>query len=131
MTDGRKNNKGRPPKNKSRDYVLTVRITRLQHSKLNKLSIDSDMSNSDWVRACIENGLTFKTAVIRRYIDFAKILGDKTEDCNQYLTCPKCEQTSGNDWSQCDGSCPMPMSPHFSKTAPEEPATPEKPELPF
>ncbi len=26
--------------------------------------------------------------------------------------CPKCSSTSGGDWSQCHGSCPMPMSPH-------------------
>lgn len=29
------------------------------------------------------------------------------------ITCPKCGETSGNDWSQCEGSCPMRMSPHF------------------
>lgn len=28
-------------------------------------------------------------------------------------TCPKCGATSGDDWSQCLGSCPMPMSPHY------------------
>jgi phage anti-repressor protein len=27
--------------------------------------------------------------------------------------CPKCKAKSGNDWSQCDGACPMPMSPHY------------------
>ncbi|MCK1543358.1 hypothetical protein IVB12_15690 [Bradyrhizobium sp. 179] len=27
-------------------------------------------------------------------------------------TCPKCGATSGNDWSQCKGSCPLPGSPH-------------------
>lgn len=26
--------------------------------------------------------------------------------------CPKCSSTSGGDWSQCRGSCPMSMSPH-------------------
>lgn len=26
--------------------------------------------------------------------------------------CPKCGYFGGDDWSQCDGSCPMPMSPH-------------------
>jgi hypothetical protein len=30
-----------------------------------------------------------------------------------YLTCPKCHYTSGDNWAQCDGDCPMPMSPHF------------------
>lgn len=35
-------------------------------------------------------------------------------------TCPKCHQTSGNSWSQCDGVCPMPMSPHYK--TPEQPA---------
>lgn len=27
-------------------------------------------------------------------------------------TCPKCLHTSGDDWSQCRGECPMPGSPH-------------------
>lgn len=26
-------------------------------------------------------------------------------------TCPKCKYTSGNDWSQCGGSCPMDSHP--------------------
>lgn len=29
------------------------------------------------------------------------------------VTCPKCGATSGDDWSQCKGSCPMPGSPHY------------------
>jgi hypothetical protein len=28
-------------------------------------------------------------------------------------TCPKCRNKSGNDWSHCGDSCPMPMSPHY------------------
>lgn len=32
------------------------------------------------------------------------------------MTCPKCHQTSGNSWSQCEGACPMPMSPHYQNT---------------
>lgn len=27
--------------------------------------------------------------------------------------CPKCGKMSGDDWSQCEGDCPIPMSPHF------------------
>ena len=27
--------------------------------------------------------------------------------------CPKCNAVSGDDWSQCEGSCPMEMSPHY------------------
>lgn len=27
--------------------------------------------------------------------------------------CPKCLFTSGDDWRQCNGSCPMPGSPHY------------------
>ena len=27
--------------------------------------------------------------------------------------CPKCLMYSGDDWRQCGGSCPMPMSPHY------------------
>jgi hypothetical protein len=30
--------------------------------------------------------------------------------------CDKCGVRSGNDWSQCKGSCPMPMSPHYDTT---------------
>lgn len=29
-------------------------------------------------------------------------------------TCPKCGADSGNNWSQCKGSCPMPGSPHYA-----------------
>lgn len=31
--------------------------------------------------------------------------------------CPKCNFTSGDDWKQCGGSCPMPGSPHFKPDA--------------
>lgn len=27
--------------------------------------------------------------------------------------CPKCKATSSNDWQQCGGKCPVPVSPHF------------------
>lgn len=27
--------------------------------------------------------------------------------------CPKCGAVNGDDWSQCDGACPMPGSPHY------------------
>jgi hypothetical protein len=30
--------------------------------------------------------------------------------------CPKCSEISGDDWSQCKGRCPMPMSPHNTAT---------------
>lgn len=29
-------------------------------------------------------------------------------------TCPKCGETSGNSWEQCEGECPMPMSPRYT-----------------
>lgn len=29
------------------------------------------------------------------------------------IQCPKCHGHHGNDWSQCNGLCPMPMSPHY------------------
>lgn len=34
---------------------------------------------------------------------------------HRIITCPKCRETSGNDWSQCNGVCPMEMSPYFKK----------------
>lgn len=30
------------------------------------------------------------------------------------MKCPQCQATSGDDWSQCMGICPMPMSPYYS-----------------
>jgi len=35
-----------------------------------------------------------------------------------FLTCPKCSQSSGNDWSQCGRSCPMPHSPYYRPESP-------------
>lgn len=29
------------------------------------------------------------------------------------MICSKCQAISGDDWSQCKGSCPLPMSPHY------------------
>lgn len=29
------------------------------------------------------------------------------------MICPKCGSQSGDDWSQCEGSCPIVGSPHF------------------
>lgn len=29
--------------------------------------------------------------------------------------CPKCNAVSGDDWSQCGGSCPRPDSPHYQR----------------
>lgn len=34
-------------------------------------------------------------------------------DDREKVRCPKCGETSGMDWTQCNGDCPMPMSPHF------------------
>jgi hypothetical protein len=33
------------------------------------------------------------------------------------ITCPKCKRESGDNWSECEGSCPMPMSPYYNKAA--------------
>lgn len=45
--------------------------------------------------------------------------------------CPKCRHYSGDDWRQCDGSCPVSRSPHFGKTpAPVEPE-PETDDIPY
>jgi len=35
-------------------------------------------------------------------------------DEEPFPTCPKCGAVSGDDWSQCGGSCPMPGSPHYA-----------------
>lgn len=37
-------------------------------------------------------------------------------------TCPKCHKSSGDDWSQCGGSCPVKDSPHYSARWAEEQA---------
>jgi hypothetical protein len=36
---------------------------------------------------------------------------------SEFLTCPKCGARSGDDWSQCKGSCPMFGSPHHDPNA--------------
>jgi len=30
-----------------------------------------------------------------------------------FWECPKCKWVSGNNWSQCQDSCPLEMSPHY------------------
>lgn len=35
------------------------------------------------------------------------------------MECPKCGKTSGDDWSQCLGGCPMPISPYYSPSREE------------
>lgn len=32
--------------------------------------------------------------------------------------CPKCGEEGGDDWSQCEGVCPVPFSPHYKSTCP-------------
>jgi hypothetical protein len=32
---------------------------------------------------------------------------------DEIITCPKCDETSGNAWEQCGRSCPMPGSPKY------------------
>ena len=29
--------------------------------------------------------------------------------------CPKCKCTSGDNWEQCNGACPIPSSPHYDE----------------
>lgn len=36
---------------------------------------------------------------------------------NKAKKCPKCGFESGDDWAQCSGKCPMPMSPHYENKA--------------
>jgi hypothetical protein len=41
------------------------------------------------------------------------------------MNCPKCGVSSGNDWSQCKGSCPIPVSPYYDKWR-DDALTPEQ-----
>lgn len=34
--------------------------------------------------------------------------------------CPKCEASSGDAWTQCKGSCPMPFSPHYDESSAQQ-----------
>lgn len=38
---------------------------------------------------------------------------NKEEEKNTIETCPKCGFDSGDDWVQCQGFCPIPISPHY------------------
>lgn len=31
------------------------------------------------------------------------------------MICPKCGANQGGDWTQCEGNCPIPVSPHFQR----------------
>jgi hypothetical protein len=33
------------------------------------------------------------------------------------ILCPKCGESSGDDWVQCEGSCPFRISPVFDENA--------------
>jgi hypothetical protein len=35
-------------------------------------------------------------------------------ECPFNYYCVKCKASSGDDWSQCKGACPVPKSPHYS-----------------
>lgn len=37
------------------------------------------------------------------------------------MQCPKCDATSGDDWSQWIGDYPMPMSPYYKPPADDTP----------
>jgi hypothetical protein len=39
-------------------------------------------------------------------------MSDHPQD-DEPTPCPKCGATSGDNWIQCEGKCPMPVSPHF------------------
>lgn len=36
-----------------------------------------------------------------------------TVDGCYVVSCPKCGAESGDAWIQCEGSCPIPFSPHY------------------
>jgi hypothetical protein len=38
-----------------------------------------------------------------------------TEGAVATIVCLKCGAGTGADWGQCEGSCPMPMSPHYDR----------------
>jgi hypothetical protein len=46
-------------------------------------------------------------------------LSDAGTKGEEVILCPKCGSTSGNDWSQCKGSCPMPGSPDYDPHRPD------------
>lgn len=32
-----------------------------------------------------------------------------------WLQCPKCHYFSGDDWKQCEGKCPIKLSPYYDE----------------
>lgn len=44
------------------------------------------------------------------------VSGQETIIAREMSPCPKCGATTGNDWSQCKGECPMPPSPYYKGT---------------
>jgi len=48
-------------------------------------------------------------------LDAMQALGDQPDPPGTVYICTKCGATSGNDWSQCNGLCPFPWSPHYAQ----------------
>jgi hypothetical protein len=44
----------------------------------------------------------------------------KDEENPEFYNCPKCGYASGNDWSQCQKDCPVPISPVYSEATEEK-----------
>jgi hypothetical protein len=75
------------------------------------------LDNLDWSISFDEFGNDYYGHVDpshSRLKGYLAALAQPVEAGEDGLQCPKCGTTTGNDWSQCEGSCPMPQSPHFA-----------------
>ena len=47
--------------------------------------------------------------------EYMKSIGLVKKKDDEYWSCPKCGNYSGDSWSQCNKSCPVTISPHYEK----------------
>lgn len=73
-------------------------------------------NESAWAQGCKECYLHMSSDACGKAADFVREEIKKREGLTKLAErCPKCKATSGNDWTQCKGDCPMLGSPHYKR----------------
>lgn len=100
-----------------KDKITARKFMQLVLKKYESKPMDFALSIGHWEDrpTSIGKDLPEFVAYMRLTVGELKEMLDYEEPSGEAIKCPKCKFTSGNCWSQCEGSCPMPMSPHFKE----------------
>lgn len=73
-------------------------------------------NESAWAQGCKECCLHTNSDACSNATAFVRVEEKRREGLTKLeAQCPKCKATSGNDWTQCKGDCPMLGSPHYKR----------------